>query len=84
MGAPNTESQAPESAPKKVSAVPGLGKKIMTALAAIGIATSAEQVEAATLLNFSGPDLISNSPNIAQENLNGVDLYHRSNSPNQS
>ena len=76
--------ETPELAPQKVGAVPGLTQKIMTALAALGLATSAEKVAGATILPFSNPVLISNSSNISQVSVTGLDLYHRSNATNQT
>lgn len=57
MSTPNIGANTPESAPQwphKVGAIPGLTKKIMTALAAIGLATSAEKVEGATIIPITG------------------------------
>lgn len=56
----NTES-APQ-APQKVGAIPGLTKRIMTALAALGIMASAEKVEGATIVLNNLPNSSISGP----------------------
>lgn len=56
MKTPNNGVEAAQGQ-SKMWAIKGLSAKIVTALAALGIATSVETVEAATTLSFSGPVL---------------------------
>jgi hypothetical protein len=61
---------------KKVSAISGLSAKIVTALAALGIATSAEKVEGATvLIGGTLPNSTVSTPTLDQS-VSGVSELH--------